>query len=474
VAIRLRRIVAGLAAVGTLGASALVPGSVLPRSDDRRPNVIVILTDDQSYDTLPAHPAAMPWLQSQLADPGGHWRWFPNAYVNTPLCCPSRATLLTGLYSHHSSVQDNTEGHLLDEDRTIAVRLHDAGYRTGLIGKYLNLYPFGRGTYVPAGWDRWVGKENVSDATTYYGYPFVDQGVPLTAGQGPDSYATDLLGREAVAFVRTAPENRPYFLLFTPSAPHGPQTPPPRYADAFAGLTLTRPPSFGTADPGAAPWVRDLPPIDAGEARRLDAARIRERQTLLAVDDAVESIVDEVAARGDSGRTVIFFLTDNGLAFGEHGWAAKSCPYVECVRTPFAVYAPAVAAGTDPTLVSNVDLVPTIASLAGLAAAPTDGVDLAPLLSGRGPPPVRQAVLTEYSGDAVVPAWTSVRTADLAYIRTGDVVELYDLTGVHGTPDPYEMDDRVADPAYASAKAELSRLLASLSSRSPEHSQGQR
>jgi N-acetylglucosamine-6-sulfatase len=468
VPIGLRRIVAALAAVGTLGAAALVPGSVPPRSADPRPNVIVILTDDQSYDTLPAHPAAMPWLQGQLADAGGHWQWFPNAYVNTPLCCPSRATLLTGLYSHHSGVQNNSEGELLEEDRTIAVRLHDAGYRTGLIGKYLNRYPFGRGPYVPAGWDRWVGKENVSDATTYYGYPFVDQGVPLTAGQGPESYATDLLAREAVDFVRTAPEDRPYFLLFTPSAPHGPQTPAPRHVDAFSGLTLARPPSFGTADAGAAPWVRDLPSIDEGQARRLDAGRIRERQTLLAVDDAVESIVHEVASRGDLSRTIIFFLTDNGLAFGEHGWTAKSCPYVECVRTPFAVYAPSVAAGTDPTIVSNVDLAPTIASLAGLAAAPTDGVDLAPLLSGTGPAPVRRAVLTEYSGDAAVPAWTSVRTADLAYIRTGDVVELYDLTGVHGTPDPYEIDDRAGDPAYVSAKVALSRLLVSLSSRPPE------
>jgi arylsulfatase A-like enzyme len=462
-----RRTGGPLLAVVALAAAALVPGSIPSRSADPRPNVIVILTDDQSFDTLPADPAAMPWLQAQIDDPAGHWRWFPNAYLNTPLCCPSRATLLTGLYSHHTGVQDNGDGHLLDEDHTIAVRLHDAGYRTALIGKYLNQYPFGRGPYVPAGWDRWVGKGNRSDATTYYGYPFVDQGVPLTAGLGPSSYATDLLGREAVDFVRTAPEDRPYFLLFTPSAPHPPQTPPPRYEDAFADLTLPRPPSFGVTDPGAPPWIRELPPIDAVEARRLDADRIRERETLLAVDDAVQAIVHEVAARGDLGRTIIFFLTDNGLAFGEHGWRAKSCPYVECVRTPFAVYAPALAAGTDPRLVSNVDLAPTIASLAGAAVAPTDGVDLAPLLTGTGPAPFRHAVLSEYHGDPVVPAWSSVTTADLAYIRTGDVEELYDLTGVHGAADPYETDDRIDDPAYLGAKIFLAMVLRSLSSQRP-------
>ncbi|MBA3691695.1 MAG: sulfatase-like hydrolase/transferase, partial [Actinobacteria bacterium] len=227
---RLRRTGGMLTALAVLGVAATFPGRAPERADDPRPNVIVILTDDQSFDTLPSDPAAMPWLQARIADPGDHWRWFPNAYVNTPLCCPSRASILTGLYSHHTGVQDNGDGRLLDERTTIAVRLHEAGYRTALIGKYLNRYPFGRGPYVPAGWDRWVGKQNLSDATTYYGYPFVDQGVPLTAGLAPDAYATDLLARKAAGFVRSAPAGQPYFLLFTPSAPHGPQTPPPRYA----------------------------------------------------------------------------------------------------------------------------------------------------------------------------------------------------------------------------------------------------
>ncbi len=463
----LRRTSGGLAAaLLVLAAAAAFPGRVSPRVDDPRPNVIIILTDDQSIDTLPSDPPAMPWLQARIADPQDHWTWFPNAFVNTPLCCPSRATLLTGLYSHHTGVQDNDDGHLLDEGATLAVRLHDAGYRTGLIGKYLNLYPFGRGPYIPPGWDRWVGKGNRSAATVYYGYPLVDQGVPVTGGLAPADYATDFLAREAAAFVRTAPASQPYFLLFTPSAPHGPQTPAPRYADAFEGLELPRPPSFGASDiEGAPPWIRDPPPIGPGRAAALDAARIRERQTLLAVDDAVRRIVDEVAARGDLGRTVIFFLTDNGLEFGEHGLTAKSCPYVECVRTPFAVYMPEVPAGTDPALVSNVDLAPTIASLAGLPPAPTDGVDLAPLLTGEGPVPSRPAVLTEYHGDATVPAWESVRTGDLAYIRTGSFEELYDLTGAVGSADPFEMRNRAGDPAYVDALTNLRDLLRTMSTR---------
>ena len=448
-----------LLAIAALVVAALVPGSVPARSEDPRPNVIVILTDDQSFDTLPTDPPAMPWLQARISDPGDHWRWFPNAFVNTPLCCPSRASLLTGLYSHHTGVQDNGDGHLLDEDTTIAARLQDAGYRTALIGKYLNGYPFGRGPYVPAGWDRWVGKGNRSDTTTYYGYPFVDQGVPLTGGLAPAGYATDLLAREAADFVRTTPAGRPYFLLFTPSAPHDPQTPPPRYASAFAGLELPRPASFGTVDPAAPPWIRALPPIGPDTARELDAARIRERRALLAVDDAVEAIVREVAARGDLGRTVIFFLTDNGVAFGEHDLTAKSCPYVECVRTPFAVRSPEVPAGSDPALVSTVDLAPTIAALAGVPPAPADGVDLAPLLTGTGPAPFRRAVLTEYAGGGGVPAWQGVRTADFALIRTGDVEELYDLTGARGSPDPAETDNRIDEPAYLGVRLALEQLL---------------
>jgi arylsulfatase A-like enzyme len=451
-----------VAATAALAATAAYPGSVPVRSSDPRPNVIVILTDDQSFDTLPADPPAMPWLQGRLDDPSGHWRWFPNAYVETPLCCPSRATLLTGRWSRTTGVLDNRRGHLLDEQATIAVRLHEAGYRTALIGKYLNGYPFGRGPYVPPGWDRWVAKGNVAEATTYYGYPYIDQGVPLTAGRAPASYATDLLAGDAVDFVRTAPSGRPYFLLFAPSAPHAPQTPPDRYAAAFDDVELPRPPSFGVVHPRAPEWIRSLPPIDPAAAAALDAARLRERRALLAVDDAVEAIVRTVAERGDLGRTVIFFLTDNGVAFGEHRWTAKSCPYVECVRTPFAVHAPDVPAGTDPTLVSNVDLAPTIASLAGLAPVATDGVDIAPLLTGDGPPPSRPVVLSQYHGGARVPPWISVRTRHLAYIRTGDTEELYDLGGRYGPPDPYEIDDRADDPRYADVRSELATMLRSL------------
>ena len=127
-------------ALALLTLAVLAPMDLRPGRDpaDHRPNVVVILTDDQTLESLHHQPSPMPWLTGRLADPQDHWLEFTNAFVNTPLCCPSRSTLLTGRYSHHTGVRDNHSGQLLDESQTIATWLHDAGYWTGLFGKYLN------------------------------------------------------------------------------------------------------------------------------------------------------------------------------------------------------------------------------------------------------------------------------------------------------------------------------------------------
>ena len=133
----LRQTTATVVAAVVLAAAALTAAPNRAPRDDR-PNIIVILTDDQSLDTLPSNPPTMPWLQSQIQDPNGHWLWFPNAFIETPLCCPSRATILSGRYSRHTHVRTNDDGHRFDESNTLATWLHDGGYTTGLIGKYLN------------------------------------------------------------------------------------------------------------------------------------------------------------------------------------------------------------------------------------------------------------------------------------------------------------------------------------------------
>ena len=225
-----------VASIAVLAVAAALPAPPERDSATLPPNIILILTDDQSLDTLPSDPASMPWLQSQIfGNPADDWLWFPNAFLNTPLCCPSRATILTGRYSHHTHVEGNEQGMNLDESNTLATWLKGGGYTTALIGKYLNNYPWNRGPYVPPGWDRFFGKRNEAEAETYYDYGVIDQGAPLFVGDTPDVYVTDLLADKAVDFLEGVPAEEPYFLMFTPPAPHAPLVPAPRYVDRSTG-----------------------------------------------------------------------------------------------------------------------------------------------------------------------------------------------------------------------------------------------
>lgn len=464
----LRQTTSAILAAVILAAAALT-ATPPPRARDDRLNIVVILTDDQSFDTLPSDPPALPWLQTQIRDPNGHWLSFPNAFIQTPLCCPSRATILSGLYSRHTRVRTNDDGELFDETNTLATWLHDAGYFTGLIGKYLNRYPFGRGPYIPPGWDRWAAKRNTAATTTYSNFGYVDQGVALETSDSAATYATDLFADHAVDFLRTAPNDRPFFLYFAPSAPHPPWTPPLRHAGAFSDVSFSVPPGVVERNVSDKPaWVRKLRPIDAADRAVLLADRRHEAETLLGVDDAVKRIVDQLTADGDLERTVIFFLTDNGYSFGEHRIRGKRCPYEECIRTPFAVRVPGADARDVPGLISNVDLAPTIADLAGVRPGlAVDGRSFAPALLGeRWRPPA--GVFLEWAGDRDIPPWQGVRTRDFAYFESADgTVELYDITGAIGAADPFELRSRSADPRYRGTVRRLAALLRALRSRPP-------
>jgi N-acetylglucosamine-6-sulfatase len=467
-----------LVAIASLAVAAALSPRTHKRAATLPPNIVLILTDDQTTDTLPANPPAMPWLQRQVFHrPASHWQWFPNAVFNTPLCCPSRATILTGRYAHDTGVIDNHSGDRLDESNTLATWLADDGYTTALVGKYLNNYPWTRGPYVPAGWDRFVGKRNTDKGTTYDDYQLIDQGVPLNVGDVPGGYATDHLADSALGFLRTAPTDAPYFLMYTPPAPHPPWRPAPRYDGAFHGLEL-RPPSARMLNDvrGKPAWVRRLPRIDDVRLQHLERDRRKERETLLSVDDAVRRLYDEVASRGELDRTVFIFLTDNGYAFGQHRWEGKRCPYEACIRSPLAIYAPWLPSGTARNLISNVDIAPTIADLAGVSPGlAEDGRSFAGVLHEPralgGPsapvPPGAHPQLIEWNGDPDVPPWRGVRTSHFAYIENHDgTVELYDLTGRIGRADPQELRN-VADRArYAATRKRLALTLDRLASRS--------
>ena len=441
-----------LAALAGLGSGMAWPAAQL--RTDRRPNVIVVLTDDQRADTL----VAMPWLRKELARSDSGWVSFPNAFANTPLCCPARASLLTGRYARHTGVQDNEDGANFDETSTLATWLHEAGYRTGLIGKYLNRYPFGRFPYVPAGWDRFVAKRNQSGGTVYRDFRAVDQGSQVLVRE----YATDWLADKAVGFVRTAPSSRPFFLLFAPSAPHPPWIPAERHEGTYGGLPVEEAPSVAGALGGAPPWVRSRPTPRAAQRAAWQDDRRRADETLLAVDDALRAIVAALGDRLD--ETVIFVLSDNGYSFGEHRWEGKKCPYEECVRIPLAVHSPRAEGGALPPVVSIVDLAPTILSVAGVASPGAfDGRRFAAWIEPRVSTlfePRNEAVFLEWVGDAQMPAWTAVRTADLKLIGYEDgVEELYDIGGRIAPADPGETVNRLADPRYAENLARLRALL---------------
>lgn len=450
------------------------PTPVFP--DELPPNVLLVVTDDQPWDTLPvpSGPPAMPWLESRLADPGDHWVRFTDAFVHVPMCCPSRASVLTGRYAHHTGVEDNGDGAAFDESSTLATWLDHAGYQTALIGKYLNGYPWGRGPYVPDGWDRFLAKRNVDVTTTYERFPFIDQGVPLTAGPAPQGYATTLLAREALAFLRGASGEAPWFLVFAPTAPHAPWTPAREDEGSFDGAPVGSPSLATLNDVSDAPgWIRALSPVTATDAATLARQRRRMLETLGAVDRAMEGFVDEIRSRGELGRTLIVFMTDNGFSFGEHRWVGKRCPYDPCIRTPLVVRTPWTAARTVGSPVSIVDLAPTILDLVGdVADVPPvrmDGVSLRTWLDDATPGEVERAgVLVEWAGDLEVPAWMGIRTEGFSYIEHADgTVELYDLGGAYGPADPLELHNRAGDPRYAVVEVELGRRLSELASTLP-------
>jgi len=410
-----------------------------------RPNIIFVLTDDLDY----ASAQKMPQIRSRLADEGAS---FEEAFVSLALCCPSRATILTGLYAHNHNVISNkppdggfekflSEGH---EENTIAVGLQQAGYRTAFFGKYLNGYPGDEAsTYIPPGWDEWHGKLGHRDHQPYR-YKINENGQVVSYGSDTKDYFTDVLSRQATDFIGTTGEDlRPFFMYVAPTAPHGPATPAERHRGAFASEEAPRPPSFDEEDVSDKPWiVSSLERISGEEASNIDDYYRQRLESMLAVDEMVGALVEELEALGELENTYIFFTSDNGWFQGEHRiQGGKNHPYEEGPHVPLWVRGPGIAPGsTVEKLTLNSDFAPTFADLSG-ADFRADGRSLAPLLRGKDPP-WRSAVLLEKLGEG---SFEGIRTETHKYVEydTGRK-ELYDLQN-----DPYEMESlhESADPA---------------------------
>jgi N-acetylglucosamine-6-sulfatase len=431
-----------------------------------KPNVVVVMTDDQRADDI----VVMPKTRKLL---GGAGTTYPDSYVSYPLCCPSRATFLTGQYAHNHGVTWNfapfggyERFKALGQQNTLPVWLQRAGYHTGLIGKYLNEYGEQRPTEVPPGWDDWQGSV---DPTTYlyYGYTLNDNGRLVTYGNEPGDYMTDVYAERASRFIRrNAPGRKPFFLWVTPNAPHtetntgraegSPAVPAPRHANDFANAEMGQRPNYDEEDISdkAAILQRFLPLSPEQRREGLDHWRGR-RGSLLAVDDLVEQVVGELRAAGELENTVIVFTSDNGWLIGEHRvLGQKYFGFEESIKVPLLVRGPGFERGASRAMALNVDLAPTIAKAAGARMGrPADGIPLQESREGD-----RDMLVETGPNTPGLPYYSQLHTRRWVYeeISTGER-ELYDLR-----TDPFELENRADHPAYAGVVDQLSQRLARL------------
>jgi len=415
-----------------------------------QPNIVMILTDDQRWDTL----SYMPTVESELVD---HGVTFSNAFVENPLCCPSRASFLTGLDSHSTGVYANEDPYggfpAFDDQVTVATALHDAGYETLLAGKYLNHYETTGGTYVPPGWTHWRA---FASHARYYNYRLSVDGASVEShGEAPEDYSTDVIASLVDSEIRSASAQDPLFLWITPFAPHGPSTPAPRDIGTLDGIAPSRPPSYNEAD------VRDKPAyiqaqslLSADAQARIDADRQHQLESLGAVDDLVASTLEALTDTGRLGDTLMIFSSDNGFLWGEHRREGKLVPYEESVRIPLVIRWDRL--GTPPTtekrLVENIDIAPTLERAGDAALTPADGNNLIPILQ-RQKVVWRQHMLIEHAGGTTDLVYCADRTPTdiLIHYSTGE--EEYYRLGAKA--DPYELTNRVSKPKFASRIALL-------------------
>ena len=440
-------------AAGNVTVSAPVTVTV---DNPPRPDIVLIVTDDQRFDLM----QYMPLTASRLVPDAVQ---FTHAFAPTPSCCPARATILTGQYSHNTGVFQsylpNGGATKFNPASTIATWLQPIGYRTGIYGKYLNDY-VRLSPAVPPGWSEFHAFVRRDDSL-YYDYTLNDNGVTRTYGSAEADYSTTVITDKAGSFIASTPPSQPLFLYFTPFGPHEPAKPHPSDVGTFASLPPHRPPSYNEADVSDKPaWVRLLAPLDSAQMAASDAFHASQVETLQSVDRAVVALIDALVASGRWGNTILVFTSDNGLMWGEHRIRdTKFCPYDECVRIPLLVRAPGVAPRVDDHLVSQVDLAPTIAEWAGaFPATRVNGMSLVPLLADAQTPWRGEVLLESLKTGLARTTFSAVRTSRYLYAEyaNGDR-ELYDLQS-----DPFQLTNVAKKAANAALVTQLKAKLAAL------------
>jgi arylsulfatase A-like enzyme len=481
------------------------------------PNVIVVMSDDQA----PGMMRALPTVRREL---GARGATFTNAFATFPLCCPARATLLTGQYAHNHGTLGNNPlaggGYraLEDPERNLAAWLRAGGYDTAFAGKWLNGLRMPR--HAPPGWNLWAGLVGAGGEglSSYYDYEIFNAfGKPTGYGSTPADYQTDALTRDyALPYIAgQAAVPGPFFLWLAYHPPHagtgrddaagrrcsdGPPAarsskqsaiPPPRYARAYQRTAVPRSPAFDERDVSDKPkFIARRPPLSDRDLETIDRDYRCGLAALRALDDAVAAIVAELRATAQYDDTVIAFLPDQGVMGGEHRIKrGKNVPYEEAIRIPLLMRGPGIAPGTViDAPVANADLAPTILDLAGVTpppelSRPVDGTSQRPALAGALADPGR-AILIEGRDNTAksrhgykVRSYVGVRTARYAYFehrRASYGALAQGIAAPIGAGrtverelydlarDPNQLRNAIRDERYRAAKAELAVLTEAL------------
>lgn len=391
-----------LAALPNLASAPEAAGSRLVGPPSPEPlNIVMIVTDDQrALGTMQVMPETRRWFQT-----GG--TTFERAYATTPTCCPSRASIMTGRFAHNHGVHTSAPGQaqLLDQETTLQRYLWDAGYLSGLFGKYLNEWPMEE---PPPYFHHWATRNKNPTRSYKDGRWNVDGEVRKI-----ERYATDFLGSRAVRFLRYAEveDDRPFFLYFSPHAPHSPSLPARRHQGEKVGPFEDNPATTEVDLSDKPAYVAE----STVERSVVTRQRRRALRTLMAADEAIGRLFSELEAAGELDNTLAIFLSDNGFMWGEHRVNGKRFPYLDSVRIPLFVRWPErfTPGSTDERLVGTVDLAPTIFEATGII--PEHDLDGRSLLSDHD----RQRLLLEHWNreDRATPDWASFITKDTHYIE---------------------------------------------------------
>ena len=460
---------AGSPSRSTPALAAQPAASVRAGTASRRPNIVFVLTDDLSMDLL----RFMPQVQA-LATRGAT---FDNYFVTDSLCCPSRSSIFTGRYPHDTGVFTNSgpDGGFGafyangNEQTSFNVALQQAGYRTAMMGKYLNGYLQGPGrspvapTYIPPGWNEW---DVAGWGYPGYDYPINVNGTVRQFGQAPRDYLTNVITRRGTSFIdASANAHKPFFLELSTFTPHTPYVPAPQDAKKFPGLAAPRPPNFDVLPTDAPQWLAGHPPLSPGRIGQINRAFRRRAQDVQSIDRMIGTVEAALQAHGLTRDTYIVFSSDNGLHTGEYRLSpGKLTAFDTDIHVPLVVAGPGIPAGASlPQVTENVDLAGTFAAMAGTRTA-SEGHSLLTLLHGGHESGWRDAALIEHHGPATgpnnpdaqstpngnPPSYEAMRTRNFLYVEyvTGER-EYYALKS-----DPYELNNL----AGALPPARLSRL----------------